>query len=59
MRGIYERIEHWLNEYGREMTVAKNSNKTLHSVMARWTARGKQNSDINAETEGIDSNDDE
>ncbi len=48
MRGIYEGFEHWLNEYGKEMTVAKNSNKTLHSVMARWTARGKRNSDMNA-----------
>jgi hypothetical protein len=27
--------------------------------MARWTARGKCNSDINAKTEGIDSNNDE
>ncbi len=58
MRGIYEGFKHWLNEYGKEMTVAKKSNKTLHSVMARWTARGECNLDINAETEGIDSVDD-
>jgi hypothetical protein len=58
MRGIYEGFEHWLNGYGKEMTVAKNTNKTLHSIMARWTARGKRNSDINAEMEGIDSDDD-
>jgi hypothetical protein len=32
MRGIYERFEHWLNGYGKEMTVAKNTNKTLHSI---------------------------
>jgi hypothetical protein len=55
MRGIYEEFEHWLNGYRKEMTVAKNTNKTFHSIMARWTAKGKRNSDINAETEGIDS----
>jgi hypothetical protein len=30
MREIYEGFDNWLNEYGKEMTVAKNSNKTLH-----------------------------
>jgi hypothetical protein len=37
MRGIYGGFETWLNKYGKEITVAKNSMKTLHSVIARWT----------------------
>jgi hypothetical protein len=28
-----------LNKYGKEITVAKNSMKTLHSVIARWTSK--------------------
>ncbi len=59
MRDIYEGFNNWLSEYGKELTVAKNSNKTLLSVMARWTARGKRNLDKNAETEGIESDDDD
>jgi hypothetical protein len=39
MKGIYGGFETWLNKYGKEITVAKNSNKTLHSVMARWTSK--------------------
>jgi hypothetical protein len=35
LRGIYGGFETWLNKYGKEITVAKNSMKTLHSVIAR------------------------
>jgi hypothetical protein len=59
MRVIYEGFENWLNEYGKEMTVAKNSNKTLHSVLARWTSKAKRNLEKIAETEDVDSKDDE
>jgi hypothetical protein len=55
MRVIYEGFEKWLNEYGKEMTVAKNSNKTLHSVLARWTSKDKRNLEKIAEMEDIDS----
>ncbi len=41
MKGIYGGFETWLNKYGKEITVAKISNKTLHSVMARWTSKDK------------------
>jgi hypothetical protein len=34
MREIYGGFEIWLNKYGKEITVAKNSMKT-HSVIAR------------------------
>ncbi len=35
MRGIYGGFETWLNKYGKEITVVKNSMKTLHPVIAR------------------------
>jgi hypothetical protein len=35
MRGIYGGVEIWLNKYGKEIMFAKNSMKTLHSVIAR------------------------
>jgi hypothetical protein len=44
MRGIYGRFETWLNKYGKEITVAKNLMKTLHSVIARWTSKDKRKS---------------
>jgi hypothetical protein len=59
MRVIYEGFEYWLNEYGKEMTVAKNSHKTLHSVLARWTSKDKHNLEKIAETKDVDSKDDE
>ncbi len=33
---MYGEFENWLNMYGKNITVGK-SNKTLHSVLARWT----------------------
>ncbi len=36
MRGIYGGFKTWLNKYGKEITAAKNSMKTLHSITARW-----------------------
>ncbi len=41
MRGINGGFETWLNKYGKEIIVAKNSMKTLHSVIARWTSKEK------------------
>ncbi len=35
---IYGEFENWLNIYGKNFTVGK-SNKTLHSVLARWTSK--------------------
>jgi hypothetical protein len=32
---MYGGFERWLNKYGKNITVGKNSNKTLHLVMAR------------------------
>ncbi len=58
MRVIYEGFENRLNEYGKKMTGAKKSNKTLHSVLARWTSMDKRNLEKIAEMEDVDSKDD-
>jgi hypothetical protein len=36
---MYGGFESWLNKCGKEITVRKKSNKTLHLVMARWTSK--------------------
>jgi hypothetical protein len=36
---MYGGFKNWLNKYGKDITVRKNSNKTLHLVMARWTSK--------------------
>jgi hypothetical protein len=33
-----------LNKYGKEIAVAKNSMKTFHSVIARWTSKDERKS---------------
>jgi hypothetical protein len=35
---MYGEFENWLNMYGKNITVGK-SNKTLHSILARWTSK--------------------
>jgi hypothetical protein len=37
-RMMYCEFENWLNMYSKNITVEK-SNKTLHSVLARWTSK--------------------
>jgi hypothetical protein len=59
MKGIYCGFETWLNKYGKEITVAKFSNKTLHSVMARWTSKDERKSGKCAESESDKSEDKE
>jgi hypothetical protein len=39
MQMMYGEFDSWLNKYGKDITGGKNSNKTLHSVMARWTLK--------------------
>ncbi len=56
MRGIYGGFETWLNmKYGKEITVAKNLMKTLHSVIARWTSKDERKSGKSAEPESNES----
>jgi hypothetical protein len=55
VRGIYGGFETWLNKYGKEITVAKNSMKTLHSVIARWTSKFERKSGKSAEPESNES----
>ncbi len=59
MKGIYGGFETWLNKYGKEITLAKNYNKTLHSVMARWTSKDRHKSGKSAELESNESKDKE
>jgi hypothetical protein len=37
-------FESWLNKYGKDITVGKNSNKTLHSIMERLTSKDNDTS---------------
>ncbi len=59
MRGIYDGFETWLGNYGKEIKVAKNSIKTLHSVIARWTSKDKRKLQKNAELESNENEDEE
>ncbi len=59
MRGIYGGFETWLSKYGMEITVAKNSIKTLHSAIARWTSKDKRGLGKSAELESDESKDEE
>jgi hypothetical protein len=55
MRGIYGGFETWLNKYRKETTVAKNSMKTLHSVIDRWTSKDKRKLGKSVEPESNES----
>ncbi len=55
MRGIYGGFETWLNKYGKAITFAKNSMKTLHSIIARWTSKDKCKLGKSAEPESNES----
>jgi hypothetical protein len=59
MKGIYGGFKNWLNKYGKEVTVAKNFKKTLHSVMARWTSKDECKSGKSAESESDECKDKE
>ncbi len=55
MRGISGGFETWLDKYGQEITVAKNSMKTLHSVIARWTSKDERKLGKSVEPESDES----
>ena len=59
MKGINGGFETWLNKYGKEITATKNSNKTLHSVMARWTSKDVRKLGKSVELESNESKDKE
>ncbi len=59
MRGIYGGFETCLNKYGKEIIVAKNSMKTLHSVIARWTLKDERKLGKSAEPESDENKDKE
>ncbi len=59
MRGIYGGFETWLNKYGKEITVAKHSMTTLHSIIARWTSKDKCKLGKRVELESNESKDEE
>ncbi len=39
MQMMYGGFESWLNKYGKDITAGKNSNNTLHLVMARLKSK--------------------
>ncbi len=47
---MYGEFKNWLNIYGKDITVGK-SNKTLHSVLARWTSKDDDKSRKTVESE--------
>ncbi len=51
---MYGEFKNWLNMYGKNITVGK-SNKTLHSVLARWTSKDDDKSRKTEESECIGS----
>jgi hypothetical protein len=51
MVDLYRGFDKWLNIYGRQMIVSKNSSKSLFLVVATWTAKDDVNNDNLAETE--------
>jgi hypothetical protein len=53
MRGIYGGFETWLNKYGKEITFVRNSMKTLHSVIARWTLKDERKSGKSADRKAM------
>ncbi len=55
---IYGEFENWLNMYGKNITVGK-SNKTLHSVLARWTLKDDDKSRKTVGSECIGSKEEE
>ncbi len=59
MRGVYGGFGTWLNKNEKEITVANNSMKTLHYVIARWTSKVERKSGKSAEPESNESEDEE
>jgi hypothetical protein len=59
VRGIHGGFETWLNRYRKEITVVKNSMKTLHFVIARWTLKDESKPGKSVEPESNESKDKE
>ena len=57
MVDLYRGFDKWLNNYGRQMIVSKNSSKSLFLVVATWTAKDDMDNDNLAETEEVNPND--
>jgi hypothetical protein len=53
MQMMYGGFESWFNKYGKDITVGKNINKSLHLVMARWTSK---DNDMSRKTFELESN---
>ncbi len=51
---MYGEFENWLNMYGKNIMVGKN-NKTLHSVLARWTSKDDDKSRKTVESKCVGS----
>ncbi len=55
---MYGEFENWSNMYGENITVGK-SNKTLHSVLVRWTLKDDDKSRKTVESECVGSKEEE
>ncbi len=55
---MYGEFENWLNMYGKNITVGK-SNKTLHSVLERWTSKEDDKSRKTVESKCVGSREEE
>ncbi len=61
MNEMYGGFERWLNKYGRDTIVSKNSTKSLHSVISTWVheENNKQLEHQPSENEGEHDSDNE
>ncbi len=55
---MYGEFENWLNMYGKNIMVGK-SNKTLHSVLVRWTLKDDDKSRKTVESKCVQSEEEE
>jgi hypothetical protein len=55
---MYGEFENWFNMYGKNITVGK-SNKTLHSVLERWTSKEDDKSRETVESKCVRSREEE
>jgi hypothetical protein len=57
MVDLYRGFCKWLNIYGRQIIVSKNTSKSLFLVVAKWTAKDDEDNDNSAETEEVEPDD--
>jgi hypothetical protein len=51
---LYRGFEMWLDIYGRDIFVSKNSTQSLFSMVASWTTKDDEENNISGEKEEVD-----